>query len=92
MPKLLIFKNIWIFIIYATDKYENRMHVHIGKKSMRNLCKIWLEPEIEISKSGELTTKEQKEVLEITEEYKDELIKQWNGFMNGEDIKIIKIK
>ncbi len=92
MPKLLIFKDIWIFVIYATDKYENTKHVHIGKKSMRKLCKIWLEPEIEISKSGELTRKEQKKVLEITEKYKTDLINQWKNFILGEKIKIIKIK
>ena len=55
MPKLLIFKDIWIFVIYATKK-------------------------------------EQKKILEITEKYKNDLIKQWETFMRGEKINIIKIK
>jgi len=91
MPKVLIFKNIWIFIIYATDVYENKMHVHIGKKATIHLCKIWLEPQVEIANVGELTIKEQNEVLEITKTYKEELIKQWQNFTSGREIKLIKI-
>ena len=92
MPKILIFMDIWIFIIYPTDMYENRMHVHVGKKSMQELCKIWLEPKIEIAKTGELTLKQQNEVLEIAKNYQTELIKQWNNFVNGFPIQIIKVK
>ena len=40
MPKILIYKLIWLFVIYGTDMYERRMYVHVGKKGMRNLCKI----------------------------------------------------
>jgi len=65
MPKILIFKDIWIFVIYGADMYENRMHVHVGKKATFKLCKIWLEPIVEISDGGELSQKQQNEVLEI---------------------------
>ena len=92
MPKVLIFKDIWIFIIYSTDMYESRMHVHVGKKSATELCKIWLEPEIEIAQAGELNQKQQKEVLEIANTYKAELIQQWKDFINGKTIEIIKVK
>jgi len=92
MPKILIFMDIWIFIIYPTDMYENRMHVHVGKKSMQDLCKIWLEPTVEIAKAGELTQKQQIEVLEITKTYHKELVKQWNNFIQGKPIQIIKVK
>ena len=91
MPKILIFKQIWIFIIYDTDMYENRRHVHIGRKGTVNLCKIWLEPEIEISKSGDLTKKELKTVKEITEQYHQQLIEQWDKFISGKGIQIIKV-
>lgn len=92
MPKILIFKNIWIFVIYATDMYENRMHIHVGRKSTKNLCKIWLEPDVEISKQGDLNTKELNEVLQIVNDYQDNLIQQWQNFVNGKGIEIIKIK
>jgi hypothetical protein len=91
MPKILIFKD-WIFIIYATDVNENRMHVHVGKKATIELCKIWLEPKVEIAKPGELTKKQQNEVLEIAKKYKNQLIQQWIDFMNGKSIEIIKGK
>ena len=38
---------------------------------------------MELCKAGDLTTAEIKEVMEIAEQYKDELIKQWNDYMNG---------
>ncbi|WP_198174866.1 DUF4160 domain-containing protein [Spirosoma arboris] len=46
---------------------------------------------MEISKSGELSTSEQREVLQITELYKEELIKQWQQFLSGQKIEILKI-
>jgi len=92
MPKIFIYKGIWIFVIYDTDIYQNRMHVHIGKKSHTQLCKIWLEPNVEIAKSGELSSKELKEVLAIAQDYKETLISQWKNFIYGIPIEIIKIK
>lgn len=92
MPKILIFKDIWIFVIYGADMYENRMHVHVGKKATFKLCKIWLEPEVEISNGGELSQKQQNEVLEIVKTYRNELVIQWKDFVKGKSIKIIKVK
>lgn len=92
MPKILIFKDIWIFVIYGTDRNENRMHIHVGKKATFKLCKIQLEPLIEISEVGELSQKQQNEVLEIVKAYKNELIQQWKDFVNGKNIKVIKVK
>ncbi|MBQ8957043.1 MAG: DUF4160 domain-containing protein [Bacteroidales bacterium] len=72
MPKLLLYITVkwtWIFLIFGTDSNENRIYVHVGRKATKNYCKIWLEPEVELCKSGDLTNAELKEVLEITEEY-----------------------
>ncbi|CAN5431480.1 hypothetical protein BH09BAC4_BH09BAC4_35010 [soil metagenome] len=74
MPKLLIYRAIWIFTIFGTDIFENSKHIHVGRKGTEKLCKIWLEPDVELSKPGELSTSEQREVLQITELYKEELI------------------
>jgi len=92
MPKILVYKDIWIFIFYVTDIYENRKHVHVGKKDTFDLCKIWIEPEVEIAKTGELSTKQQNEVLAIAKQYQKDLLKQWDSFIAGEKIQIIKIK
>ncbi|MBQ6771670.1 MAG: DUF4160 domain-containing protein [Bacteroidales bacterium] len=86
MPKLLLYitmKGTWIFLIFGTDSNKNRIHVHVGRKATKDYCKIWLEPQVELCKAGDLTTAEIKEVMEIAEQYKDELIKQWNDYMNG---------
>ena len=91
MPKVLIFKNIWIFIIYATDVNENRIHIHVGKKGMNSLCKIWLEPKVIIADKGKLTLKQQNEVKQIAIDYRTELIEQWHKFMNGKPCRVIKI-
>ena len=32
-------KVIWNFLFWNTDYYENRAHVHVGKKSTEHLCK-----------------------------------------------------
>lgn len=90
MPKILIYDN-WIFYIYDTDINENKPHVHVGKKSTKKWCKIWLSP-VEISKAGDLTPKEQNEVLRITNEYQQQLLIQWDVFKAGKEVQIIKIK
>jgi hypothetical protein len=91
MPKLLIFQSIWIFTIFGTDIFENRKHVHVGRKGTVELCKIWLEPDVEISKAGELSISEQKEVLQIARRFQNELIQQWDQFLTGKKIDIIKV-
>ncbi len=95
MPKILLYitaKVIWNFLFYNTDFHESRAHVHVGKKSTEDLCKIWLEPEVEVAKQGDLTDAQVREVVRITTEYKDKLIKQWNLFKQGSPIRIIKIR
>jgi predicted aldo/keto reductase-like oxidoreductase len=95
MPKVLLYittKITWIFLFFGTDINENRAHVYVGKKPMEEYCKIWLEPEISVAKSGMLTTSEINEVLKITKEYHSQLIKQWKKFINGEKIKILTNK
>lgn len=52
MPKVLLYitaKIIWNFLFYNTDFHENRAHVHVGKRGTEELCKIWLEPNIELA-------------------------------------------
>lgn len=95
MPKILLYitaKIIWNFLFYNTDYYENRAYVHVGKRGTEELCKIWLEPEVELAKQGDLTDKQVKEVLDIARTYLSRLLHQWQQFKNGKTIRIIKIK
>ena len=72
MPKVLLYitaKIIWNFLFYNTDFHENRAHVHVGKRGTEELCKIWLEPNVELAKQGDLTDKQVKEVIEIVKKY-----------------------
>ena len=95
MPKVLLYitaKVIWNFLFYNKDFNENRAHVHIGKKDTVQLCKIWLEPEIAVSKQGDLTDAQLKEVLDLVREHQSKLMRQWNNFKQGKSIRIIKIK
>jgi hypothetical protein len=95
MPKVLLYitsKITWIFLFFGTDFNENRAHVHVGKKSTEEYCKIWLEPEISVAKNGAFTASELNEVIKITKKYHLQLLKQWRKFTGGETIKIITIK
>ena len=95
MPKILLYitaKIIWQFLFWNTDYNENRAHVHVGKRSTEHLCKIWLEPEVEVVDNGDLTETQIKEVLSIATEYREKLMRQWNVFKQGKPIRIIKIK
>ena len=94
MPKILLYitaKIIWNFLFYNTDFHENRAHVHVGKRSTENLCKIWLEPSVELAKQGDLTDAQAREVVRIATEYRDKLLHQWSLFKQGKTIKIIKV-
>ncbi len=95
MPKILLYitaKVVWNFLFWNTDYYENRAHVHVGKRSTEHLCKIWLEPIVEIDRQGDLTEAQAKEVLAIATQYREKLLRQWSLFKQGKAIRIIKIK
>ncbi len=95
MPKVLLYitaKIIWNFLFFNTDFNENRAHVHVGKRGTEEMCKIWLEPNIELAKPGDLTEKQIKEVMDIASRFKEKLLKQWAIFKAGKAVKIIKIK
>ena len=95
MPKVLLYvsaKITWIFLFFGTDVNESRAHVHVGKKSTGEYCKICLEPKISIAKGGTLTTAELNEVLKITTECRFQLVEQWRKFTEGKTIKMITVK
>ena len=95
MPKVLLYitaKIIWNFLFYNTDFHENRAHVHVGNRNTEKLCKIWLEPNVELAKQGDLSDSQIREIMEIAYNYREKLISQWKLFKQGKTIKIIKIR
>ena len=94
MPKILLYitaKIIWQFLFWNTDFYENRAHVHVGKRSTEHLCKIWLEPMVEVADKGDLTDAQVREVVMIATKYRERMLHQWEQFKRGETIRIIKV-
>ena len=65
--------------------------MHVGKKDTQNFAKIWLEPEVELAKEGDLTDAQLKQLLGIVVKKKKKLLKQWQVFKNGGNVRIIKI-
>lgn len=59
---------------------------------LMHLCKIWLEPIVELDKQGDLTDAQAREVLEIAKEYRDKLLHQWKQFKEGKRIRIITVR
>ena len=57
-----------------------------------HLCKIWLEPIVELAKQGDLTDVQTKEVLAIASEYRDKLLRQWSLFKEGKRVRMITVK
>lgn len=95
MPKILLYitaKIIWQFLFGNTDFNENRAHVHVGKRNTEHLCKIWLEPVVEIDQQGDLTDAQAKQVLAIAVEYREKLLHQWSMFKQGKRIRLITVK
>ena len=95
MLKILLYitaKIIWQFLFWNTDYNENRAHVHVGKRGTERLCKIWLEPIVEVAQQGDLTDAQTKEILAIANEYRDKLIQQWTLFKQGKRVKMITVK
>ena len=95
MPKAFVYataKVIWTFLFYGTDNNESRAHVHVGKRNTEHLCKIWLEPDVELVEKGDLTDAQAKEVVAIVRKYREKLLRQWTLFKQGKAIRVIKIK
>ncbi len=81
---------MWIFSFYDTDIYENRAHIHVGKRGTTNLCKIWLEPVVELASQGDFTKQEANQAVRIAQNNSEDLLNQWNLFKQAQKLTIIK--
>jgi len=94
MGKLLILTN-YIFLIYASDIYESRRHIHVtyAHKGFKRSCKFWLEPEIELddNKRGDFSERELRGISKLILTHKVTLMNQLTLFYQNEEVKAIRL-
>ncbi|MBI4645645.1 MAG: DUF4160 domain-containing protein [Bacteroidia bacterium] len=94
MGKLLILSK-FIFLIYSSDIYEKRKHIHVtyARRGHKKACKYWLEPKIELdeSKKGDFTEVELNEIEKLLYEHKKVILKQLELFYNIKQVKAIRL-
>jgi hypothetical protein len=82
-PKILK-EGAFVFRFHSYDaRHEERASVHVGKGSQDdfNDAKVWLEPEIELAKTGHtLRERELRQALKIIEENPDYLLEEWRDY------------
>ena len=82
-PKVLS-EGALIFWFHSYDAlHETRASVHVGKGSQDdfNDAKVWLEPTIEVARSGHTLRKhELRRAQKIIEQNHDFLLEQWHGY------------
>ena len=82
-PKVLEADGL-IFWFHSYDAlHENRASVHVGKGTQddANDAKIWLEPEVEIHRTGRnLKPKELRKALRVIEENRAFLLEEWHDY------------
>ena len=82
-PKILVEGSL-IFWFHSYDAvHENRASIHVGKGSQDdyNDAKIWLEPEIEVARTGRTLRKhELNHAMKIIEQNHSYLREQWYDY------------
>lgn len=93
MGKILILAK-YIFLIYGTDIYEKRKHLHVTytHRGYKRACKFWLEPDIilDTTKKGDFSDTELNEIEKLIVEHKEILIKQLELFYTNQPVKAIR--
>lgn len=93
MGKLLILAN-YIFLIYGSDIYEHRKHIHVtyNHRGFKRACKFWLEPVIEIdeNKTGDFSSKELLEIEKLIQKYRVLILDQLELFYSNQPLKAIR--
>ena len=93
MGKLLILSR-YVFLVYGSDIYETRKHVHVtfSHRGFKRACKFWLEPAVELdeNKKGDFSEVELNEIKKLVTEHRDILLKQLELFYNNKPVKAIR--
>ncbi|MFQ5596031.1 MAG: DUF4160 domain-containing protein [Anaerolineae bacterium] len=82
-PRILV-EGALIFWFHSYDAlHEDRASVHVGKGSQHdyNDAKVWLEPEIEVTRPGRtLRGHELNRALKVIAQNHDYLLEEWYGY------------
>lgn len=82
MSPVVFREGKFVFWLHSYDVlHESRASIHVGKSSQNDVgdAKIWLEPQIEIGRSGHtLSRSELSEAIKIIERNLDRLQEAWN--------------
>lgn len=72
-PTVFRYKGYRFFFF---SREEERMHIHVIHAEGE--AKIWIEPHIELQSSHGLSSKQEKEIIEIVTERQDEIKQSWD--------------
>jgi hypothetical protein len=70
-------ENGYRFYFYSNEN-EEPMHVHVEKGG--GLGKIWLKPVVKMAYFTGLSTREEKQIMNIIADHEEYLIKKWNEY------------
>jgi hypothetical protein len=77
MPTVLV---VGKYRFFFNSREEMRMHIHVN--TSEGTAKFWLEPLVSLADYFNLSTKELKEIQNLTEEHKDEFTRAWQQHFN----------
>jgi hypothetical protein len=93
MGKLLILAK-YIFLIYGSDIFEPRRHIHVtyAQRGYKKSCKFWLEPEVTLdeNKMGDFSQTELNEIRKLIIEHKDLILQQLDLFYKRQVVTAIR--
>lgn len=90
MGKLLIFAK-YVLFVFSSDINEKRRHVHVRDKEgkMNRLCKLWIEPIVELAYNYGFSRSEINEIRKLVSENKKIINSQLKLFYAGQKVKSI---
>lgn len=78
MPVVFRYKG-FRFFFYSNEGYPREpMHIHTRKGEA--IAKIWLEPDVSLAESYDLSSSELKELMEAAEKNKELIKRYWNEY------------
>jgi Domain of unknown function (DUF4160) len=90
MGKIAIYKFLQFFI-FSYDALFERPHLHIAKSNnYKDYAKIWLDT-VKFANTGDLSSKDQKKVIELVENNKEVLMMQFEMVKQEKKIKTINL-
>jgi hypothetical protein len=67
------------FFFYSNEGYP-REPLHIHARKGEAIAKFWLEPDVSLAESYDLTSSELRELMEAAEKNKEHIKRYWNEY------------